>query len=192
MRSRAVRASRPMAQGSLVIGFDLALSDVDRGVYETLSFKAARHPSETEVYLVTRVLAYALEWAEGIEFAQGLATGDVPALMVRDATGRIRTWIEIGTPDAARLHRASKAAERVAVYCHKDADSWLRGLAGHEVHAAETIALHRIDKALVDALAAKLQRRNAWSLSVTEGALYLDVDGQTLVGAVERLAWPAA
>jgi uncharacterized protein YaeQ len=177
-----------MAQGSLVIGFELSLSDVDRGVYEPLSFKVARHPSETDVYLVTRVLAYALEYAEGIEL--GVATGDAPALSVRDATGRLRAWIDVGTPDAARLHRASKAAERVAVYCHKDVDSWLRGLAGHDVHQAESIGLYRIDKAFVDGLAAGLSRRNTWALSVTEGALYLDVDGRTLVGAVERLPWP--
>jgi uncharacterized protein YaeQ len=178
-----------MAQGSLVIGFELALSDVDRGVYEALSFKVARHPSETEAYLVTRVLAYALEHAEGIEFA--LATGDAPALSVRDATGRLRAWIEIGTPDAARLHRASKAAKRVAVYCHKDADAWLRGLAGHDVHAAESIALHRLDRAFVDAVAATLERRNVWSLSVSGGTLYLDVKGRTLEGVVERLPWPS-
>ena len=181
-----------MAQGSIVIGFELALSDVDRGVYEQLSFKVAQHPSETAVYLVTRVLAYALEWGEGIEFAQGLATSDVPAMSVRDRAGRIQAWIEIGTPDAARLHRASKAAERVAVYCHKDADAWLRALAGHDVHAAESIALHRIERGFVDALAERLERRNTWALSVTEGALYLDVDGQTLVGAVARLPWPGA
>ena len=180
-----------MAQGSIVIGFDLALSDVDRGIYETLSFKAAQHPSETAVYLVTRVLAYALEYTEGIEFAQGLATGDVPALSVRDRAGRLRTWIEIGTPDAARLHRASKAADRVAVYCHKDADAWLRTLSGHEVHRSEAIALHRFDRAFVDALAAGLERRNTWALSVTEGSLYLDVGGRTLEGTVERLSWPS-
>jgi uncharacterized protein YaeQ len=181
-----------MAQGSTVIGFDLALSDVDRGVYEALSFKAAQHPSETAVYLVTRVLAYALEWAEGIEFAQGLATGDVPALSVRDGAGRLRTWIEIGTPDAARLHRASKAADRVAVYCHKDAGAWLRSLAGHDVHRAESIALYELDRAFVGELAAGLERRNTWALSVTEGALYLDVGGRTLEGTVARLPWPGA
>jgi uncharacterized protein YaeQ len=181
-----------MAQGSFVIGFELGLSDVDRGVYEQLSFKVAQHPSETAVYLVTRVLAYALEWVEGIEFAQGLATSEMPALSVRDGTGRIRTWIEIGTPDAARLHRASKASERVAVYCHKDADAWLRGLAGHEVHEAESIGMYRFERAFVDAVAERLERRNTWALSVTEGALYLDVGGQTVEGAVERLAWPSA
>lgn len=187
-RAGACDDAARMAQGSLVIGFDVALSDMDRGVYEQLSFKVARHPSESDAYLVTRVLAYALEHAEGIEL--GLASGDAPAISVRDGSGRLRAWIEIGTPDAERLHRARKAAERVAVYCHKDAEPWLRGLAGREVHAAESIALHRIDRAFVDALAATLERRNAWALSVTEGALYLDVGGRTLEGAVERLPWP--
>jgi len=186
-----------MAQGSVVISFDVQLSDVDRGVYEALSFKVARHPSETAMYLVTRVLAHALEWTEGIEFTPGLATADAPALCVRDGTGRIRTWIEIGTPDAARLHRASKACDRVSVYCHKNADSWLRGLAGQTVHDHHDIGLHRFDGPFVDAVAEQIERRNTWSLSVTEGTLYLDIDApsdaggpQSLVGAVTRLPWP--
>ncbi|MCH9688296.1 MAG: YaeQ family protein [Deltaproteobacteria bacterium] len=185
-----------MAQGSTVIGFELVLSDVDRGVYESLSFKVAQHPSETAVYLATRVLAYALEWAEGIEFSQGLCTADVPAIAVTDRTGQLQTWIEIGTPDAPRLHRASKAAPRVAVYCHKNAQAWLRGLAGHTVHAPETINLFRFDATFIDAVSERIERRNAWSLSVTEGALYLDLgadggrDGESLVGSVERLSWP--
>ncbi len=180
-----------MAQGSTVFGFDLVLSDVDRGVYESLSFKAARHPSETAVYLVTRVLAYALEWTEGIEFSPGLSTADVPAITVRDRTGQLRAWLEIGTPDATRLHRASKAAERVAVYCHKNEESWLRGLAGQTVHEHEAIGLYRLDPVFVEAVAQRVERRNRWSLSVTEGALYLDMgDGQTLEGSVTRLPWP--
>ncbi|MCX4245956.1 YaeQ family protein [Paraliomyxa miuraensis] len=182
-----------MAQGSTVVGFEFQLSDVDRGIYQTLSFKVARHPSETAVYLVTRVLAYALEHAEGIELTPGLASADEPALVIRDASGRLRAWIEVGTPDAARLHRASKAADRVAVYCHKDAEAWLRGLAGHDVHRSETIALHRIDRDFVDALADRLARRNAWSLSITERTLYLDIEGtegDSLFGTVERLTWP--
>jgi uncharacterized protein YaeQ len=178
-----------MAQGSVVIGFEVALSDVDRGVYEALSFKVAQHPSETPVYLVTRVLAYALQHADGIEFAAA-ATGDVPALAVHDGTGRIRRWIEIGTPDGPRLHRASKASDSVVVYCHKDPGPWLRGLAGASVHASDRIELYRLDPAFVDAVAATLERRNTWALSVTEGALYLDVAGETRVGAVERLLWP--
>ena len=46
-----------MALGSTVYHLEIELSDVDRGVYETLSLKAAQHPSETPGYLVARVLA---------------------------------------------------------------------------------------------------------------------------------------
>ena len=183
-----------MAQGSTIVSFELAFSDIDRQVYETLSFKVARHPSETPLFLVTRVLAYALEWTEALAFAPDLSTADTPALWEHDATGQLQAWIEVGTPDAARLHRARKACERVAVYCHRNVDSWLRGLAGQTVHERESIALRQFDAAFVGAVIDRIERRNAWSLSITEGALYLDIEGpegnESLQGRVEALAWP--
>jgi uncharacterized protein YaeQ len=105
-----------VALSSTIYNFDIQLSDVDRNVYETLALRVARHPSETEEYLVTRVLAYCLEYVEGIAFSKGLAQADEPAIVVRDLTGDLRAWIEVGAPDADRLHKASKAAPRVAVY----------------------------------------------------------------------------
>jgi uncharacterized protein YaeQ len=60
-----------MALTATVYTFDVAVNDVDRGVYETLAIKAARHPSESEDYLLTRVLAYCLEYTEGISFSKG-------------------------------------------------------------------------------------------------------------------------
>src|SRR4249920_1720336 len=101
-----------MALGATLYTIDIDLADGDRGVYESLALRVARHPSESEDYLVTRVLAYALEFAAGIEFSAGLSDPDEPAISVRDLTGRIRSWIEVGTPDAARLHKASKASPR--------------------------------------------------------------------------------
>ncbi len=113
-----------------IYNFEIDLADHDRGVYETLALRVARHPSESEEYLWTRVLAYALECTEGIQFSPGgLSDPDEPAITVRDRTGTIRSWIEIGTPDAARLHRASKATPRVAVYLHKDPTQFLARLA---------------------------------------------------------------
>jgi uncharacterized protein YaeQ len=110
-----------MAQGATLYTFDIDLADADRDVYETLALRAARHPSESEEYLLTRMLAYALELTEGIAFSSGgLSDPDEPAIAVRDLTGAIRSWIDIGSPDAARLHRASKASPRVVVYTHKD------------------------------------------------------------------------
>src|SRR3954471_2489282 len=107
-----------MALTATIYNFDVALADVDRGVYETLSFRVACQPSETEEYLISRVLAYCLEYAEGIGFSKGIAEPEVPALFVRDLTGAMRVWIDVGAPDAARLHKASKASPRVAIYTH--------------------------------------------------------------------------
>ena len=76
-----------MALTATIYNFDVQLADIDRGVYESLSFKAAQQPSETAEYLLSRVLAYCLEYAEGIAFSKGIAEPDVPALAVRDLTG---------------------------------------------------------------------------------------------------------
>ncbi|MDP2312876.1 MAG: YaeQ family protein [Pseudomonadota bacterium] len=179
-----------MALTSTVHVFDLDLSDVDRGVYTALTLKVARHPSETAEYLLTRVLAYALEYEEGITFTQGLAAAEEPALWVRDLTGQLRAWIEVGTPDAARLHRASKACNRVVVYCHKDVGPYFRTLAGQRVYAAERVAIVEMDRGFVEAVAAKIERRTPMALSVTEGQLYVDIGGESHSAALVRHGLP--
>lgn len=179
-----------MAQTATVHTFDLELSDVDRGVYEALSLKVARHPSETTEYMVARVLAYALECQEGLAFTQGLAVAEEPALWVRDLTGQLRAWIEVGTPDAPRIHKASKACNRVVVYCHKDLALYVRTLAGQRVHAPERVEIVELDRAFVAALAAKVERRTTLSLSVTEGQLYADVGGESHTAALVRHGFP--
>lgn len=177
-----------MALGATIYTFDVDLADADRAVFESLALRVARHPSETEEYLVARVLAYALEFTEGIEFSRGLADPDEPAILVRDLTGAVRSWIDIGTPDAARLHRASKAAPRVAVYTHKDPARFVSSLAGERIHRVDALELYALDRGLVTGLAARLERRMTWCLSVSERELYLSTGGETLTGPVSRLA----
>jgi uncharacterized protein YaeQ len=183
-----------MALTATIYNFDIQLADVDRGVYEALSFKVACQPSETEEYLLSRVLAYCLEYAEGISFSRGIAEPDVPALAVRDLTGALQVWIDVGSPDAARLHKASKAAPRVAVYTHREPRHVLQALTGERIHRSAELELYAIDRALIDALVARLDRRNSWELSVTERHLYVMTGGATLEGDVTRfpLAQPAA
>jgi uncharacterized protein YaeQ len=177
-----------VALGATIYTFDVDLADAGRAVFESLALRVARHPSETEEYLVARVLAYALEFTEGIEFSRGLSEPDEPAIVVRDLTGAIRSWIDIGAPEAARLHKASKTVPRVAVYTHKDVARVIRRLAGQRIHRVESLELYSIDPDLVGELAARLERRMAWSLSVTDRDLYLTVGGHTLTGALARHA----
>jgi uncharacterized protein YaeQ len=176
-----------VALTATIYNFDAELADHDRGVYESLSLRVAQHPSESSEYLIARVLAYLLEYREGIEFSRGVSDPEEPALSVRDLTGRVMTWIEIGTPDAARLHKAAKAAARVAAYCHKDPRQWLKQLENAAIHRAEAVELYALDRALVGELVSRLDRRVAFSVSITDRELYVSIGADTLTGRVERL-----
>ena len=175
-----------MALGATIFVFDIHLADADRNVYEKLSLRVARHPSETNEYLLTRVLAYCLEYTEGVSFsAGGLSDPDEPAITVRDLTGALQTWIEIGSPDAARLHKAGKAAPRVAIYAHKQVNLLLAKLERERIHRAEALAIYAIDPEFVAALSERLSKRMQLDLSVSERHLYVTVGAETLSGTVE-------
>jgi uncharacterized protein YaeQ len=175
-----------MALTATMHRFAIQLSDVDRGVYETLDLHVARHPSETAEYMVARVLAYCLEYTEGIEMTGGVSSGDDPAVIVRDLTGRVTAWIEVGAPDADRLHRGSKAAQRTAVYTHREPRMVLEQLAGRKIHRGEEIPIYSFGRGFIESVAAALDRRTNLSLTVTERHLYLDVDGQAFTTVIEE------
>ena len=175
-----------MALGATLYNLTLEIADVDRGVYETVELPVARHPSETAEYMLTRVLAYALEYEDGITMTGGVSSGDEPAVAVRDPTGRLIAWIDVGMPDAARLHRASKAAGRVAVYTHRDARQLLAQLTGRKIHRAADIPILAFERAFVEDVAALVDRRTTLALSVTEGELYVQIGDRTLQSAVTR------
>ena len=177
-----------MALTATIYRFTVNLNDVDRGVYETLALKVARHPSEADEYMVARLLANCLEYTEGIAFSKGLSESDEPAMSVRDLTGALTAWIEVGAPDAARLHRASKASPRVAVYTHREPRIFLRAYEGQRIHRAEALELYAVDRALLAQFVQRLDRRVRFALTVTEGELFLDFGGDHVGGTVERLA----
>ncbi|HEU4401402.1 MAG TPA: YaeQ family protein [Candidatus Polarisedimenticolia bacterium] len=168
-----------MALTATIYNLDTELADVDRGVYETLAVRLARQPSETLEYMLTRFLAYCLEYTEGIELTEGVAAGDDPAVLVRDLTGRVTAWIEVGLPDAQRLHRGSKLAGRAAVYTHRNVTQVLAELNGRKIHRAAEIPVYEFGRGFVEAVAAVVPRRAAVAVSITERQLYLGVDGKS-------------
>src|SRR5262245_16329238 len=169
-----------MALSATIYNIDVELADVDRNTYETFALRLARHPSESEEYLVTRLLAYCLEYAEGIAFSNGISDPEEPTIAVRDLTGAIRVWIEIGAPSAARVHQAAKASPRVAVYTHRDPVQLLKQWAGERIHRAAALELYCFAPALIAAVAAQLERRMAIAVSRTDGHLYLTM-GQSVI-----------
>ena len=177
-----------MVLTATIYNFEVELADSDRQVYESLSLRVAQHPSESDEYLIARVVAYLLEYRDGIEFSRGVSDPAEPTISVRDLTGRITTWIEIGTPDSTRLHKASKVAERVVVYCHKEGTQWLKGLTAAGMHRAGEIELYAIERRFIADMVARLDRRMAFSLSITDRELYLSIGADNLTGQVERFS----
>lgn len=176
-----------MALTATIYNFDIDLSDTDRGCYETLSLRVAQHPSESDDYLVARVLAYCLEYTEGLAFSGGISDTDEPALAVRDLTGAIRVWIDVGLPAPARLHKAAKAAARVAVYTHKDPGQWLRQIAGERIHRAEAIDICEFDRGCIAAVVARLDRRLSMSVSIADQHLLIAIGDATIEGGLKTL-----
>lgn len=175
-----------MALTATLHHFSIQLANIDRGVYENLELRAARQPSETAEYMLTRVLAYCLEYREGIAFTEGVAAVDEPAVLVRDLTGRITAWIEVGAPDAERLHRGSKLAGRAALYTHREVAPVLAQFAGKKIHRAAAIPVYALGREFIQAAAAAIERRNTASLSQIERQLYLNLNGGMFTTTVEE------
>ncbi len=177
-----------MATGATIHRLEVNLSDVDRGVYETLDLRLARHPSETMRWLFTRMLAYCLSYEEGIAFSkEGLGGTEEAPLSIRDPQGTLIAWIDVGAPSADRLHRASKAARRVAVFT-VDLAGVRREAAARTIHKADAVEVWHIEPALVEALEQRIDRHAKLDLSRNDGRLYVDVGGASLEGAIERFS----
>ena len=163
----------------------IELSDVDRGVYASLDLRIARHPSESMPYLLTRTLAYALLYEEGLSFSKGgLSSAEEVPISIRDLQGNLRAWIEIGTPSADRLHKASKASPRVVVFTQHDPRLIVEASKARDIHKAEKIEVYSLDPRFLDQLGALTDRNAQWTLLRNDGALYVTVGDKTVSGAV--------
>jgi uncharacterized protein YaeQ len=160
--------------------FRIDLSDVDRGVYESLDFRLAMHPSETLPYLLTRAIAYCLNIQEGLELSPaGLSDHDEPSIQIKNNKGGISLWIEIGNPSAKKLHKASKASSQLKVYTYKNPELILREGKSEGIHRAEHIEIFALAPDFLDRLATDLPREVRWSVLHNEGRLSVSLGDKT-------------
>jgi uncharacterized protein YaeQ len=167
--------------------FRVELSNVDQDVYQSLDFRLVLHPSETLAFLLTRMLAYALNAQEGLKFSpEGLCNPDDPAISMEDPRGGLALWIEIGNPSARRLHKASKAARRVMVYTYKNPQPLLAEIRGGNVFQAEKIEVFSLAEDFLKELENALDRDNSWSVLLSDGLLTVGINGETVQGELGR------
>ncbi|MFO1010863.1 MAG: YaeQ family protein [Planctomycetota bacterium] len=131
-----------------------------------LDLRLAQHASETDEFLVARVLAAAVYHGPGFEVSSGVCRGDEPALARRELDGRLALWIEIGLPKRDRLDRALRAAEKVVVVAHKRAEVFLRELEDDPPRRKERLTVHVLDATALARLGKELDRDNRWTVTV--------------------------
>ena len=173
-----------MALKSSVYHFSVDLSDIDRDVYETFKISVALHPSENLEFMTMRVLAYALEYAEGIAFSPGIGSPDEPALSIKDLVGSYSAWIEVGSPVPDRVHRASKASPRVAIYCHRAPELTIERLRQAEIFRGEEISMFSFRDGFIEQVSRSLDRRNEMTVSRSDQTVYVGMNGLSFSSAI--------
>lgn len=177
-----------MALTATLYRFQIELSDVDRGVYDTLDFRVAQHPSEGIHYMLTRILAYAFNWQEGLVFdSAGLSDPDASAISV---PGKL--LIEIGNPSPKKLHKGMKAVGSVRVYTYKNPENLFKDIAAEKVHRSQEIEIFSLSMSFLDELATTLKKDNRWGLLVNEGNLSIQSGEVSVSGEVQRHGPPSA
>lgn len=166
-----------------IFRFRIELSDMDRNLYETLDFRLAQHPSESIPFLLTRMLAYVLNFQSGLDFSpKGLGEPDDPCISSEDPRGGKALWIEIGNPSARRLHKASKAAKKVKVYTYKNPEPFLRECEKEKVHNLEQIEVYSLKPEFLEELEQALNRNNEWSVLRDQDSLTVHIGEDSVSG----------
>jgi uncharacterized protein YaeQ len=185
-----------LALKSTIFKANLAVADIDHGYYADHALTLARHPSETDERMMVRLAALALN-AHALNtlcrgdgtlcFGAGLSDPDEPDVLLRDFTGAIRLWVEVGQPDETALAKASRKSEQVAVYAfHHAAEVWWRGIET-KLTRLDNLTVWRIPAAQSQELAALAARSMQLQATLQEGALLLG-DAQRSV-QIEPLRW---
>jgi len=167
--------------------FKIELSNTDQSAYHSLDLRVAQHPSETDVYLITRVLAYALSYEEGLEFSTGgISDPDGPSIKLANPLGDVRIWIEIGNTASRKLHKASKACELLKVFTYKDPQVLLNEMRSETIHRKNEIEIYSIDSNFLEEAAQFLKKENKWNLVFVDGSIMLGSENFNLQTELKR------
>jgi uncharacterized protein YaeQ len=153
----------------------IALSDLDRNLYESLNLTIALHPSETLERMVARILAYCLNAQDNLIFCKGLNDADEADLWARNLNDAIELWIDVGEPAAERIKKASRLAKAVKVYSfNSKSDTWWTQ--GQEEFTQLKAQWFQFPWPQVQALAATVNKTMDWSMTISENSIFVSTE----------------
>jgi uncharacterized protein YaeQ len=170
-----------MALKSTIFKAELQVSDLDRNHFATHSLTIARHPSETDERMMVRLLAFALNADERLEFGRGLSSEDEPDLVKRDLTGAIELWIEVGLPDERSVRKAAGRARDVKVYLYGGRGAALWWAQNEEaLGRSRNVSVIEIPDAIADSLTSFAARNMRLDCTIQDAQVWLAANGETL------------
>lgn len=107
-----------MALKATVYKAQISLSNLNIHHYQDYSLTLAKHPSETDLRLIIRLLTFALLAQENLQFTKGLSTDDEPDMWKINYDGSIDHWIELGLPDERRIRQICGKAKSVSIFTY--------------------------------------------------------------------------
>ena len=176
-----------MALKATIYKADLQIADMDRHYYSDYALTIARHPSETDERMMVRVLMHALYAQEGIAFTKGLFDVDEPEVWVKDLTGKIKLWIDIGQPDETRLRKACGRAEQVIAVCYSSScEVWWRQIE-NKLERLNNLTVLQLPTETSQALAALAERNMQLQCMVQDGEVWISTDAARVAVELKRL-----
>ncbi len=115
-----------MAAGATIYKASLNIANMDTHYYAEHDLTIAKHPSENDLRLMVRLIAFVLNASEGMAFSKGIAQDDEPDIWEKKLDGDIKLWIDLGQPDEKRIRKACGRADKVIIYTYQEgaALSW--------------------------------------------------------------------
>ena len=175
-----------MAIKATIFKVNLQIADMERHYYQDHALTLARHPSETDERMMVRVLAFALHAHEYLEFGQGMTADDEADLWLKDLTGAIELWIDVGLPDEKLIRKACGRANQVIVYAYggRTEDMWY-AQNNSQFDRLKNITVISLPVETTRAIAKLAQRNMQLQCTIQDGQVWLS-DGNESV-QVERV-----
>lgn len=108
----------------------LNIANMDSHYYAEHNLTIAKHPSETDLRMMVRLIAFIVNADENLSFTKGISQDDEPDLWKKSLDGEIELWIDLGQPDEKRIKKACGRSKQVIIYTYQVgmATAWWKNL----------------------------------------------------------------
>jgi len=176
-----------MALKPTIYKVDLQIVDLNRDLYPSVKLTLALHPSELPERMMVRLLAYALNYHEDLEFCKGLSAADEADLWQRAPTQEIKEWIEVGQVSPDRLRKAVSRAAAIKLYAYgSETDVWWQRFS-EEFGRLAKVEVYRFQYSDVKPLVEWVDRSISVSVTISGDDLMLNSGEKNHSLAVSRL-----